>query len=634
MTMKLSPYKNSKAFTLIELSFVILIIGILVAAIILGKNLISRSRITSAQTLTQSSPIISITDLRMWLETSLDRSFKPNEMNDNNSLTLWNDINSAYNKVLVINVGTGPVYSNTINGVHAVKFDSNSATNHLSITNASFLNNTDYTIFVLEKRESNQANNYFLGDISATTSNQNLVLGYSANGAIIHSQAGSTAAANTNSYQSSVSNYTSSENPRVFSFIQDSTAGKKTYINGMLAAQSTNTNQLSNLTSLKIGNGYQGQIGELVIFTKALTDSERRDVEAYMGKKWNINNVAANISASQAGITCTNGTVTVSGCQINPCNVPNNTTGIVNGTTVNQGTTSFACNQVGASGSINYTCVGGIFNLTSNGCGCTSGYSMVSGVCQSQCTFSGVTGVNNGTIVNYASSSTSFSCNASGYSGSVNYTCVGGVLNATGPCTAGCPNNQLSVSGGSYTGSTTNVGVQAQQNTTFTCSTNYGSPTSVPTCQSGGVWSFTNITCLAPCFNNLMTVTNGSNTDLGGTTARGQYFLAFSCSGTALYTPIGPGIDPRAAYTCQSNGTWTSTNVQCNYVCNLSLVTYNNAYYNTPQAYLCYLSGNSPIFCTPAGNTAPYNCWSGSVQSPIPQCVYNAGWSTNSLTCS
>lgn len=75
-----------KAFTLLELSFVILIIGILVAAIILGQNLIGRSRMTSAQTMTQSSPIISISDLRMWLETSLDRSFRPDEMTNNNSL--------------------------------------------------------------------------------------------------------------------------------------------------------------------------------------------------------------------------------------------------------------------------------------------------------------------------------------------------------------------------------------------------------------------------------------------------------------------------------------------------------------------------------------------------------------------
>ena len=129
-----------KAFSLLELSFVILIIGILVVAIMLGQNLIGRSRMTSAQTLTQSSPIISINDLRMWLETSLDRSFKPNEMIDNNSLTAWNDLNAAYSKTLVTNIGSGPIYSNTINGVHAVKFDSNSTANHLNIANASFLN--------------------------------------------------------------------------------------------------------------------------------------------------------------------------------------------------------------------------------------------------------------------------------------------------------------------------------------------------------------------------------------------------------------------------------------------------------------------------------------------------------------
>ncbi|NDB84855.1 MAG: prepilin-type N-terminal cleavage/methylation domain-containing protein [Alphaproteobacteria bacterium] len=224
-----------KAFSLIELSFVILIIGVLVAGIVLGKNLIGRSRITNAQTLAQSSPVLAISDLQLWLENSLDRSFKANEMVDGNSLSMWNNI-SPSSKVGVVAVGSGPVYSTvyTINSIPGVRF-TNSAVNYLTISNASFLNNTDYTICVTEKRESSGANNYFIGDTTVTASNQNLLLGYLADGMVIHSQAGTTVVANSNVYSSSVVGYAASSNPKLFCFVQNSATGKSTYINGMLA---------------------------------------------------------------------------------------------------------------------------------------------------------------------------------------------------------------------------------------------------------------------------------------------------------------------------------------------------------------------------------------------------------------
>ena len=48
---------NASAFSLIEVSVVILVIGILVAGITLGSALVKKSRIAAAQTLTVSSPI-------------------------------------------------------------------------------------------------------------------------------------------------------------------------------------------------------------------------------------------------------------------------------------------------------------------------------------------------------------------------------------------------------------------------------------------------------------------------------------------------------------------------------------------------------------------------------------------------
>ena len=349
------------------------------------------------------------------------------------TLTIWNDLNSAYNKTLVISIGSGPVYSNTINGVHAVKFDSSSVTNHLSITNASFLNNTDYTIFVLEKRESNQASNYFLGDTTITTSNQNLILGYLADGTIIHSQAGTTAATNTNTYSSSVSNYISKENPKIFSFIQDSTSGKKTYINGILAAQSTNTSQLSNISSIKIGKGYQGQIGEIVIFNRALSNSERQDIEAYMGKKWNIDSVKSNISSSQSGSNCIGGVITAGGCNSVTCSITG-FTGLNN-----QSNLPYASSPIAIPNSPITACASGYIGSPTYTCTATGPATIVTNCTTATCTLSGVMGVNNTTV---SPGSGTLSCNASGWTGSINYTCSGGVFTeAPRSASSGCSNN-------------------------------------------------------------------------------------------------------------------------------------------------------------------------------------------------
>ena len=86
--------------------------------------------------------------------------------------------------------------------------------------------------------------------------------------------------------QMSALNSSSSDTARIFTFVSDSTNGKKTYINGILAAQSSDTTKLSNITTLAIGKGYTGEIGEIAIFTRALKAEERKSTEDYLGKKY------------------------------------------------------------------------------------------------------------------------------------------------------------------------------------------------------------------------------------------------------------------------------------------------------------------------------------------------------------
>ncbi len=85
--------KQNKAFSLIELSIVVLVIGILIAGVIQGSRMLVDSRLKSARALTSSSPVAGIKDLALWLETTSAESFLSSQAENGTQLTLWNDIN-------------------------------------------------------------------------------------------------------------------------------------------------------------------------------------------------------------------------------------------------------------------------------------------------------------------------------------------------------------------------------------------------------------------------------------------------------------------------------------------------------------------------------------------------------------
>ena len=170
--------ERRSGFSLLEVSAVILIIGILIAGVMGGNILVAKTRIAAAKTLTVSSPINGIKDSALWLESSTDASFPEGESASNTALSTWYDARqNSTNKINISAVGSGTIYSNTINSIHAVKF-AGSSEHYLQIDDASFLNNTDYTIIILEKRQSNSSDNYFFGESPTGTANQKIALGY------------------------------------------------------------------------------------------------------------------------------------------------------------------------------------------------------------------------------------------------------------------------------------------------------------------------------------------------------------------------------------------------------------------------------------------------------------------------
>jgi len=126
---------NKLAFSLIELSVVILVIGILVIGITKGSRIISEAKIKSAMALTQASPAASMEGLVLWLD-SVDKdtiasgTVSGNSYGntaDGDSVVIWKDRNpQSVNKIELLAAADNnrPTYEKDgINKLPSIAFD-------------------------------------------------------------------------------------------------------------------------------------------------------------------------------------------------------------------------------------------------------------------------------------------------------------------------------------------------------------------------------------------------------------------------------------------------------------------------------------------------------------------------------
>ena len=423
--MKKNTPLQKKAFSLLELSIVIVIIGVLLIGVIGSKHLVKKARINAAQAITRSSPISAVKGNKLWIESSLDELSFGNGLSTGDFITAWADNSSNNGLSISVPFGaSGPTYSNSINGVQAVKFDSTSSTNHLVIDNPTFLNGTDYTIFFVEKRMATNGTtgNYLLG------SSGSFALGYETTSSVIQTHGEASSDANTAAIES-VTAY--SNKPRMISFTHSSVDGNKIYINGTLINEDTSDEAKAHLSgfsttnTLKIGNNYNGEIGEFAIFDREIKNVERTEIEDYLSDKWNVPN-------NRESMAVCNGTLLSTGCDAS-CIVD-----ITGSTTTSLAAggdpAAISCDATGYTGTTTelYSCASGSIDPStpatsqcSDDNGCDSGYVAIGGECVVGCTITAQNGLASNTDV--GPSDTSLSCDT-GYDGTIDFTCSAGTV--------------------------------------------------------------------------------------------------------------------------------------------------------------------------------------------------------------
>lgn len=291
--------KRNTAFTLIELSIVVVLIGILTAGIMQGSSLVKKANLSKARKLTLKSEVRGIKDLAVWVETSLPESI---ELDSAGKVTKWKDINP--NDPEGVNAtpfssGTAPEFvAESINDLPSIKF---SGAEYLlwdqGGNGLNMLVGSNYSIFIVEQRTSDSGYQFIFGG-SSSNLYEGLHIGYRNSTTVTNDRGGNGVDCTVPSLSNSPE--TSRIHTALFSSSTITLRSGGTFLG---TAHYTNDSSYCNNTPITYPltafpdasiaqfrsiHFYSGYLSEIIIFTRYLGESDRKKVESYLGKKYDI----------------------------------------------------------------------------------------------------------------------------------------------------------------------------------------------------------------------------------------------------------------------------------------------------------------------------------------------------------
>jgi prepilin-type N-terminal cleavage/methylation domain-containing protein len=285
---------RKNAFSLIEISVVILIIGILIAGISQGIDLYQDTRLTSARSLTQNSRVSRIAGLVSWYETTRENVFSSGTSNfkniekpqANQKINRWKDSNPnsilKYDATQTVDANQPKIIFDNATSLPIVRFDGNPR--YLALPDGTVpYGDSEYTVIFISKVD--VSGNYgVLGSGNYGTNNQANAFRYDSDGKIV----------NYWWYVDLISptNITINNKFQIFIFDYNKSM-RNLYVNGVLINSIASSSRLSGNINNTIGKTVNveflvGSIAELIIYDRALVAKERKDIEQYLSKKWSI----------------------------------------------------------------------------------------------------------------------------------------------------------------------------------------------------------------------------------------------------------------------------------------------------------------------------------------------------------
>lgn len=276
--------KTKLAFSLFEISIVLLVVSILLIGITKGKQVLTKFDVLNAAKLTKSSVVGKIDGLSLWLETTSSDSIDHIEASDGHAVSVWNDISDSSflpKNSEQTNSASQPKYiTNVINGLPVLRFDGSNDFMTLPPASTIGLSNSNYEIFVVYQTKSTSVQFLLAGAIEQ----YEVHLNGAANLRFIP----------TNGKYSDIDFSNSLSLPHI-GVVRVQNGFGIVRVDGVDTLD-VETNAIStSTTTLVIGTRsvagalpMNGDIAEIIIFTRALSDQERSDVESYLSEKWNI----------------------------------------------------------------------------------------------------------------------------------------------------------------------------------------------------------------------------------------------------------------------------------------------------------------------------------------------------------
>jgi len=285
------------AFSLIELSIVMIIIGLLASITIGGQKLVWFAKVSKARQLTNDASFILQKSLVLWLEPTLKSSFK--DINDvdvvldnGDGVAQW--VNQAYtdmNPVQATSSNQPTFTSDGIGGIPTLRFDGN---DYLEFASASIpaMNPNEFTMFIVCSALGGQG-----AYRSLITSRSNIPgrSGYMfyANSVNTWDVVHGTGA----SYVATTSTTGVALNTPSVLTGERNASTTKIYVNNALEDSDSSAFVKNTVYPARIGTGqtesfptffWNGDVSEIIIFNKALSSTERTEIYDYLAEKYSI----------------------------------------------------------------------------------------------------------------------------------------------------------------------------------------------------------------------------------------------------------------------------------------------------------------------------------------------------------
>jgi prepilin-type N-terminal cleavage/methylation domain-containing protein len=278
---------QKKAFSLLEMSVVLIVVGILMTGIIKGSALMRSSGLDSARLFTKNSPVPNIEGLVAWYETAAADSFKVSEAYDGAQTTTWYDLSPSsiilQKNALTRTASSALTYKSVgINNIPSLNF---SGSSNITLSNFYQGASAHSTIFLVFRPTTSIS----LTLLDSISSGSTTSIGITSTAVALNAGSAVSTDTVTNSASFALNN-----NYIVAAYLNDSSS--KAYVNNTKTPAgngtiSAGTNSLTGLTlgsNKSGGNNFTGLISEVIIYNRPLQSSDRNDVFKYLANKYKI----------------------------------------------------------------------------------------------------------------------------------------------------------------------------------------------------------------------------------------------------------------------------------------------------------------------------------------------------------